>query len=286
MTTLDLRQAASAQRAIWNDLVGDAWVRHAGVHDRQAEPFGAAAMEAVGNVAGASVLDVGCGTGATSIALAGRGAREVTGIDISAPMINAARAGHCYPEITFTHDDVLALELPGHFDVIFSRFGMTFFADPVGAFAHLRTLGTPTARLGFCCWGPPADNPFMLLPVMATIPVLGPPQLAAPGEPGPFSLASPERIADVLTRSGWTGVAIEPLTIDQAHPAGDAAAVARVAVEFNPLIVQGLRQHPERLDDALAAITDALAPFERDSIVHLQASALVVTAQALATGRS
>ena len=280
MTTLDLHQAASAQRTIWNELVGAAWVRHAGLHDRQAESFGAAAMAAIGTVAGATVLDVGCGTGATSIALAGRGAREVAGVDISAPMINAAQAGNRCPEVTFTHGDVLALSRPGHFDVIFSRFGVMFFADPSAAFTHLRTLGSPAARLGFCCWGPPAENPWMLLPVMATVPVLGPPQLAASGEPGPFSLSSPEVIADVLARGGWTDVAIEPLTINQPHPAGDAAAVSRVVVEFSPPIAQGLRQQPERIDDVLGAIAEALRPLERDGIVHLQASAFVVTAHA------
>jgi hypothetical protein len=115
---------------------------------------------------------------------------------------------------------------------------------------------------------------------MATVPVLGPPQLAGPGEPGPFSLASPEAILEVLGRGGWTDIAVQPLTIDQPHPAGDAEAVARVVVEFSPPIVQGLRRKPERIHDARAAITDALRPLERDGIVHLQASALVVTAHA------
>jgi SAM-dependent methyltransferase len=231
-------------------------------------------------VADATVLDVGCGTGATSIALANRGASEVHGIDISGPMINSALAGNRRPEVTFTHGDVLALDRPGHFEMIFSRFGVMFFADPGAGFAHLRRLGTATSRLGFCCWGPPADNPLMVLPVMATVPVLGPPQLAGPGEPGPFSLSSPEVIADVLGRAGWNGIAIEPLTIDQPHPAGDATAVARVVVEFSPPIVQSLQQQPERIDEVRAAIADALRPLERDGIVYLQASAMIVTAHA------
>jgi SAM-dependent methyltransferase len=237
-------------------------------------------MDAVGPVADAAVLDVGCGTGATSIELAGRGARGVNGVDISVPMINAAQTGNHPSEVSFTAGDVLSLDRHGHFDVIFSRFGVMFFADPAAAFAHLRCLGTPTSRLGFCCWGSPADNPWMALPVMATVPVLGPPRLAGPSEPGPFSLSSPEVIAEVLGRGGWTDIAVQPLTIDQPHPAGDANAVARVVVEFSPPIVQGLRQKPERIDDVRAAIAGALRPLERDGIVHLQACALVVTAHA------
>ena len=280
MTTLHLEEAADAQRAIWNDLVGDAWVRHADLHDRQAEPFGVAAMDALGPMTGATVLDVGCGTGATSIALAGRGAGEVVGVDLSEPMIQAAKSGERPPEVSFTAGDVLALDRPGHFDVVFSRFGVMFFADAAAGFAHLRRLGNSAARLGFCCWGPPADNPWMAPPVMASVPVLGPPHLAGPGEPGPFSLSSPDAIADVLGRGGWFDIAVEPLTIDQAHPAGDAAAVARVVVEFSPPIVQGLRRRPQQIDKVRDAIAAALQPLERDGVVHLRASALIVTAHA------
>lgn len=280
MTTLDLRGAAKAQRTIWNDLVGDAWVRHADLHDRQAEPFGEATMQAIGAVVGAMILDVGCGTGATTIALADRGAANVRGVDISVPMINAARAANACAKVTFTEADVLELDEPGTYDVIFSRFGVMFFADPTAGFAHLRRLGARGARLGFCCWGPPAKNPWMAVPVMATIPVLGRPQLAGPGEPGPFSLSSPEVIADLLKRGGWRDVVVEPLTLQQPHPAGSAEAVARVVVEFSPPIVQGLRQQPERNGEVREAIADALRPLERDGIVHLQASALIVTAKA------
>src|SRR5690242_20491748 len=81
-----------SQRAIWNDLVGEAWVRHAELHDRQAEPFGLAAMDALGELTGARVLDVGCGAGATTTQLIARGAADVVGVDMSAPMVDAARA--------------------------------------------------------------------------------------------------------------------------------------------------------------------------------------------------
>lgn len=272
--------AARTQHEVWNDLVGDAWVRHQDVHDQQAAPFGAAAMAAIGALGGAAVLDVGCGTGATAFQLAARGAESVLGIDLSVPMVTAARAANGKADVRFEVGDVLELHQPSAFDVLFSRFGVMFFADPAAGFTHLRTLGRPGARLGFCCWGPPADNHWMLLPLMATVPVLGPPALAGPGKPGPFSLASPEVIGDVLSQAGWTDVLVDDLTIDQAHPAGDAAAVARVVVEFSPPIVEGLLRYPDRREAALDAIAEALRPLERDGVVHLQASARIVTAHA------
>lgn len=268
------------QHEIWNDLVGDAWVRHADLHDLQAAPFGEAAIAAVGDVEGATVLDVGCGTGATTASLAARGAHQVLGIDLSVPMISAARAGNQRPDVRFEVGDVLELTLPASYDIVFSRFGVMFFTDPVAAFAHLRAIARPDGRLGFCCWGPPADNPWMTVPLMATIPVLGPPSPAGPGKPGPFSLSSPDVIEDVLGRAGWREVDVDKLSIVQPHPAGDAAAVARVVVEFSPPIVDRLRQQHEQLDEVIEAIAEALGPFERDGIVHLQASAHIVTAHA------
>jgi hypothetical protein len=123
------------------------------------------------------------------------------------------------------------------------------------------------------------ENPWMTLPIMATVPVLGPPTLPAPGEPGPFSLSSTDVVHDVLRSAGWSGVHIETLAIDQPHPAGDAVSVARVVLELNPPIAQAVRRMPDRVDETVAAITGALRPLERDGVVHFDATALIVTAQ-------
>ena len=268
------------QPAIWNDLVGAAWVRHAGAHDAQAGPFGDLVMDALGTVAGSTVLDIGCGTGATCAALADRGAAAVLGVDLSAPMIDAARAANARTEVQFECADVLLLDGRQPFDVLFSRFAVMFFDEPVPAFAHLRVLGAPEARLGFCSWASPFDNPWMSVPVMATVPVLGPPALAGPGEPGPFSLSSPDVVRSVLHDAGWHDVETEDITLVQARPEGGAADVAAAMVEFNPLIAMALREAPELTDAACSAIAEALRPFEQDGVVHLQSSALVVTAHA------
>ena len=267
----------ASQRAIWNDVVGEAWVRYAAVHDEMAAPFGTRVMDALGDLGGARVLDVGCGTGATCAQLVERGASEVLGVDLSEPMIGAARRG-AGPEVDFVVDDVTALEVSDRFDVVFSRFGVMFFPDPRAAFERLRALATPTARFGFCSWGPPMDNPMMTLAVMASIPVLGPPHLPAPGEPGPFSLSTAETIEELLTSAGWTDVEMGELDLDQPHPAGDAEAVAEMALDFNPMLVQAVHGDITRRDAAHAAIVEALRPFERDGVVHLRSSARIVTA--------
>lgn len=270
---------SGSQRAIWNDLVGEAWVRHADLHDRQAEPFGIAVMDALGEIRGARVLDVGCGTGATVSHLLERGAGAVVGVDLSEPMVTAARTWIEDPRAHFEVGDVLDAALGGPFDVVFSRFGVMFFSDPVSAFARLRSHAAPDARLGFCCWGPPVANPVMTLPVMASVPVLGPPRFAGPGEPGPFSLPEPAVVRPILEAAGWTDVRITDLQLDPPHPPGGADAVADVVMEFNPLLVEGLRRHPELRAATRSAIIDALRPFERNGTVHLSARALIVTAR-------
>ena len=270
---------SGSQRAIWNDLVGEAWVRHADLHDRQAEPFGIAVMDALGEIRGARVLDVGCGTGATVSHLLERGAGAVVGVDLSEPMVTAARTWIEDPRAHFEVGDVLDAAPGGPFDVVFSRFGVMFFAEPMSAFARLRSYAVPDARLGFCCWGPPFANPVMTLPVMASVPVLGPPRFAGPGEPGPFSLPEPAVVRPILEAAGWTAVRITELQLDPPHPAGGADAVADVVMEFNPLLVEGLRRHPARRTATRSAIVDAVRPFERDGTVHLGAQALIVTAR-------
>lgn len=269
----------TSQRAIWNDVVGEAWVRYADVHDEMAAPFGHAVLDALGDLAGARVLDVGCGTGATCTQLVQRGASAVLGIDLSEPMIAAARRGAA-ANVELTVDDVTTIEPSERFDVVFSRFGVMFFPDPRSAFERLRKLGTPTARLGFCSWGPPVDNPMMTLPVMASIPVLGPPQLPGPGQPGPFSLSTAESVKDLLSASGWTDVRVAELDLDQPHPEGGAEAVAEMALDFNPMLVQAVRKDESKRDAAHAAIVEALRPFEREGVVNLRSSARIVTATA------
>jgi SAM-dependent methyltransferase len=274
----DERNGAVPQQEIWNDLVGEAWVKYADIHDEQAAPFGHAVMNRLGDLTGARVLDVGCGTGATAAQLVERGAAQVLGLDLSVPMIDAARES-ANEHVQFEVGDAKNLASAGLFDVVFSRFGVMFFDDVVVAFSRLHSLGTDDARVGFCCWGQPLDNPVMTLPVMASAAVLGPPHFAGPGDPGPFSLSSPEVIRDTLTRAGWRQIDVDELTLDSPHPAGDAEAVADMTMEFNPLLVQGLRAQPAKRTLVREAIVDALLPFEKDGVVHLRATALIVTAR-------
>ena len=139
------------QVADWNGQSGERWVANQARLDAMVAVFGQAAIEAVAPATGECVLDVGCGAGASSLALAARvGPRgQVLGVDISEALIDRARA--LAPQDTpalFRVADASSAELPeGAFDILFSRFGVMFFDDPTGAFAHLRRALRPGGSL-------------------------------------------------------------------------------------------------------------------------------------------
>ena len=266
--------------AIWGDLVSDPWVRHADAVDGHSAPFGAAAMDALEPLVGASVIDVGCGVGGTTWELATRvgPTGRVLGLDLSTPFVEGARLRGSADQVSFVVGDASTIALDP-VDAVFSRMGVMFFAEPAAAFTNIRSFVRPGGALAFACWQDPFANPWMIVPVMATVPVLGAPQLPGPGEPGPFSLALPETIETVLGDAGWSDVEVTGLSVEQPFPAGDARGCAEVMSGLNPVLAAGLRDHPERGAELLDAVTAALREYERDGEVVLPAAAWIVHAR-------
>ena len=122
---------------------------------------------------GERVVDIGCGTGASSIALAERvgPSGQVLGVDVSAPML--ARAAERLPPgapVKFVRADATTYRFESAaFDLLFSRFGVMFFAEPARAFANLRTALKPSGRLAFACWRKFDENPWLQVPLRAAL---------------------------------------------------------------------------------------------------------------------
>ncbi|KOU72276.1 SAM-dependent methyltransferase [Streptomyces sp. MMG1533] len=212
------RRTEDEQAARWNGPAGHAWVAAQAVLDEMLSPFEDLLVEAVLADHGRHVLDVGCGTGGTTLAVARRlgAAGRCVGIDISEPVITAARerAEQAGTPVSFIHADAQdhAFE-PATFDTIISRFGVMFFNDSVRAFTNLRRAARDDAKLRCITWRTPAENPFMTTAERAAAPIL--PNLPArrPDEPGQFAFADPDRIHRILTESGWTGIDIRPIDV-------------------------------------------------------------------------
>ncbi|MBM4269590.1 MAG: class I SAM-dependent methyltransferase [Deltaproteobacteria bacterium] len=181
----------------WNESAGPRWAAGQEALDERLAPFGTAAMDRGRIAAGEHVLDVGCGCGATTIEIARRVGTNGSAVvaDISRPMLEVARRRA--PEIPFLEADAQTFGFaPSSFDVVFSRFGVMFFADPRAAFANLRKALRPSGRLAFICWQALQKNPWLSLSlgVAARHVALQPPP--APDAPGGLS-RSPIRSACV-----------------------------------------------------------------------------------------
>jgi ubiquinone/menaquinone biosynthesis C-methylase UbiE len=211
------------QARLWNGTAGHAWVDAQASLDQMFKPFEDLLVEAVSAKSARRVLDVGCGTGSTTLAIArslvapGRS----VGIDISGPMIDAARvrAERERTPASFiragaqTH----AFE-PAAFDMIVSRFGVMFFDDPIRAFANLRHATSDDGELRCIAWRSAAENPFMTTAERAAAPLL--PQLPArrPNAPGQFAFADPARVSRILEESGWAEIDIRPIDVACTFP--------------------------------------------------------------------
>lgn len=213
----------SDQAALWNGRAGHAWVDAQEPLDQMFKPFEDLLVDAVRGACARRVLDVGCGTGSTTLAVARQlgAAGRCTGIDVSAPMIAAARAraGREGAPADFVLADAQTHAFaPADFDMIVSRFGVMFFDDPVQAFANLRRAAADGAAMRCIAWRSALENPFMTTAEHAAAPLL--PNLPArqPGGPGQFAFADRDRVASILADAGWTGIGIRPIDVDCTLP--------------------------------------------------------------------
>jgi len=273
----------AAQIDYWNATAGPTWAQYQEQLDRQIEPLGLEAIRALAPAAGERVLDVGCGCGQTTFALAERvGAQGgVTGVDISAPMLVVARgrpvpAGAARP--VFLQVDAQTSDLgEGVFDAVFSRFGVMFFSDPVAAFSNIRKALKPDGRLAFVCWRPLQENLWMRTPLEAARPFLPPPEPIDPTAPGPFAFADPERVRAILTEAGFGSVRLHAFntsigglnleeSVELAFRVGPLGAALRESPRLAPVVADAVRQ--------------ALSQYESPSGVLMPAAVWIVQAQA------
>jgi ubiquinone/menaquinone biosynthesis C-methylase UbiE len=273
------------QIAYWNGPGGQHWTERQQVQDTLLAPVSDILIDRAKPGAGERIVDVGCGCGATTVAFAQRVglSGHVLGIDISAPML--ARARQIAPAempVDFVLADATVYPfVSATFDLLVSRFGVMFFAEPAISFANMRRALRPSGRLTFVCWREPRDNPWLMLPLQAAYqhaPKL--PQLG-PEDPGPFSFASEARVRRILSEAGFSRIEMErcDLSFDVATGRGLDAAL-ETALEIGPASRALEGQTPDIRAAAANSIREALAPFAKGQAVPLPASIWIVTASA------
>jgi SAM-dependent methyltransferase len=267
------------QADYWNHDAGPVWVEENEALDAMLVPLGEAAMAALAPRSGENVLDIGCGAGATSRALAARvlPGGSVTAVDISAPLIDLAmRKGG---DISFICADAGRDPLPNApFDAAFSRFGVMFFEDPVAAFMHIGSAMKPGGRIAFVCWRAMMENVWARETIVAGMPFLTePPAPPEPNAPGPFAFADKDRTAGLLAAAGWTDVAFEPLNTDYVL-GPDAAHTAPKMLRIGPL-GRLLREQQVEVAGVEEALRGLLARYETPQGVTMPAACWIVTAR-------
>jgi SAM-dependent methyltransferase len=278
--------ANTEQAEFWAELA-PTWI---GIEDQleqfSAEP-GRLAMDRLGLQPGQAVVDLGCGTGRTTLELASRvapGGRAV-GVDIAAEMLDRARqhaAEAKVDNVEFRQADVQAEDLgDGQFDAAYSRFGVMFYTDPVAAFAGVDRALRSGGSLSFVCWQPITANDWMFVPGMAAVSVTGKmPPMAEPDQPGPFSLSDPERVRSILGAAGFTDVEVEVLNDFVERPEDQIPQAAAISMKIGAVRELLKDTDPSMADRVQAAIEDAFRSRVQDGVARVSRGTLLVRAKA------
>jgi SAM-dependent methyltransferase len=277
--------ANEQQTEHWNGDEANHWAAHQQRYDTMLAPFGGRLLAAARVAERERVLDVGCGCGATTLEAGRRAATgTATGLDLSSSMLVVAR--HRAAEEGLSNVSFVVGEAQTHpftaggFDVVVSRFGVMFFDDPEAAFTNLAGALVPGGRLVFVCWQEATRNPFILVPGIAIAEHVALPDLGAPDAPGMFALADPARIESLLADTGFAEAIIEPLAEEILLGGGGTLADA---VEFlreggmGRAVLAGASKTTEHR--AVAAVSEALAPYVTADGVRIGAAAWLVTAR-------
>jgi len=281
-------ESNAEQARYWNEVAGPRWVRFQERLDREIAGLGLLALERAALAEGEAVLDVGCGCGGTALEIARRvGSRgRVLGVDLSRPMLARAReraAAAGAGQLRFVEADAQAVALePGVFDVLFSRFGVMFFGDPIAAFANLRRALRPAGRVAFVCWQRIADNPWMMVPMGALAKHLTLPPPPPPGTPGPGAFGDAGRVRRLLESAGFSEVEAHDVREPIRLGGGGLDEAVEFVLEIGPA-ASALREagaSPELRAQIAGSLREALAPFAAGGAPTLPSAAWIFTARA------
>jgi SAM-dependent methyltransferase len=270
----------------WDGDEGAHWVDEAERYDTMNRAFGEAMLDAANLQPGERVLDIGCGNGATTIE-AGRRVRPggaAVGVDLSSRMLTLAQERAAAAEVgeaEFLQADVQVHAFrEGECDVVVSRFGVMFFDNPHAAFANLARALRPGGRMVFVAWQDMTRSEWIMVPGAAAAAHVGLPQGIAPNAPGPFGLADPDRIREILDQAGFTGLSLEELTRPM-RIGDDLDDVETFFTRSLPLVRDLLAAAPaDKAAAAVDAARTALEPYAGPEGVVMNANgAWLVTAQ-------
>jgi ubiquinone/menaquinone biosynthesis C-methylase UbiE len=199
----------------WNSTMGHSWVSQQAVISDVFTSVTNVSLDAAAAKPGEHVIDIGCGTGDTLLAFAKiiGPSGSVLGVDVSVPMLGfaehrAAEAGLGNVTCALADATSYAFE-PRWADLVYSRFGVMFFDEPIKAFTNIRSGMKAGGRLVFVCFRSMPESPWFRVPIEAARPHVPPQPPVDPMAPGMFSLAREERLRGILTGAGFREMALK-----------------------------------------------------------------------------
>jgi SAM-dependent methyltransferase len=278
--------ANTEQAEFWSHIAST-WLELEDHLEQVARLPGQMAMDRLHLIGGQRVIDVGCASGHTTLELGALVAPdgEAVGVDIAADMLVAGRARAARLGVrnaTFLHADVQVHDFgEDQFDAAYSRFGVMFFADPVTAFTNIRRALRPGGSLSFVCWQSIFDNEWMLVPGAAAMSAAGSnPEMSGSDEPGPFSLANPDRIRAILDAAGYQRIDITPhrdsIVISEDH----LAEVVLMSTRIGPVSETLQASDSDTRARVAAAVEAAIRDRLHDGEANLSRGTLIVVAEA------
>ncbi len=270
----------------WNGDGGHKWVRFQARMDTSLKHFGHKVMAAAAISVNENVIDIGCGCSDTTFDIAQRvgPGGYVQGLDISEPILTQARArtfSNVVSNIIFNHGDAQTYPFDvATADIVFSRFGVMFFDDPVAAFSNIRQTLKQGGRMAFICWQPAAANEWISLALDVVKNHITLPASPGPEEPGPLSLGDKNRVTHILSKAGFSHISIK--RFDSALNIG---ANLNESIEFltqmGPAGSALSQPDVNDMDKSRinAELRDRLTSYETDQGVALGAATWIVTAR-------
>lgn len=269
------------QAALWNDTAGRAWVEMQRVLDDMFTPFEKLLIERAVRDDTRGVLDIGCGSGVTTLAAARRVGPngKCVGLDISATLLELARqraTREGLKNVTFVEADAQthAFE-PNSVDAVISRFGVMFFDAPEAAFANIRQATRANAKLACVVWRSAAENPFMTTAARAAAPLL-PLKAPDPNAPGQFAFADADKVRRILQASGWKNIDIQSIDVPMNVAERDLLVYVTKLGPVGMALKDADAQTREQVTNVVQA---AFRPFIQDGTARFNAACWLVMAE-------
>ena len=273
------------QKEFWSGAGGDVWVNKQREMDIMLNPLGQKAIDKLELGSQKTVLDIGCGCGATTFEIAKSNPEgQIIGIDISIPMLN--QASLCSAEMSISNADFQVKDVQTdkleseYFDVAFSRFGVMFFEDPFEAFENIYQALKHDGQLSFVCWQNASLNPWQSLSIQVIKEYLDLPA-PPPKSPGPFAFEDKEYIEEILSKSNFKEIKIDDNQEEIVMFSGKSIREAcEDYLTINPVVTEMLKSSGEDLRETiLTALMEKFSSYHKDDGLHFPSATWIVTAK-------